>query len=214
MMSRRLVLVAAAAVLSLSLVRPALTADASTDPKAFVGRLADQALQTMLVKGLSDQERTQKFRELFVAAVDMPEISRFVLGRYWRSASAEQQQEFIRLFEDILVYTWAPRFKDYAVSINHEVVTVTPDGERGVLVESLVKRERQDPIKLMWRLRQPDGGYKVVDLAVANTWMAFTYRQEYGSVVSNQGGRIDGLLDAMRRKIAQLQADPNSARMN
>src|SRR4030081_1402869 len=39
--------------------------------------------------------------------------ARFVLGRYWRSASAEEQQEFVRLFEDYVVFVYTARLGDF-----------------------------------------------------------------------------------------------------
>lgn len=195
----------AGAALFVSPIRAAVAAD--QDPKVFIERLAADAMDVMVAKGMNDQQRTARFRQLFIGSADLPEIAKFVLGRYWRAATPDQQQEFLKLFEDILVLTWSTRFKDYAGGIQHTVTGVSPDGERGVFVESQVRREKQEPINLQWRLRQPDGGYKVVDLIVEGSSMAITYRSEYASVIQANGGRLDGLLAAMRKKIAQLQAE-------
>ncbi|MGE5503413.1 MAG: phospholipid-binding protein MlaC [Actinomycetota bacterium] len=209
---RRTVLKAALAGLFLLVSTVAAPAAAEEDAKAFVNRVANAAMETMTAKNMSDQERVAKFRTLFVANVDLPEIGRFVLGRYWRTATPEQQHEFIKLFEDIVVLTWSTRFKDYAGGMIHEVTNVTQDGERGLVVDSLVKADKQqEPIMLQWRLRQPDNGFKVVDLVVAGSSMAITYRSEYASVVQSNGGKVDGLLAAMRRKVAQLEAERASA---
>jgi phospholipid transport system substrate-binding protein len=207
MMSRRKLL--SAAVAGILMCLSALPGRAATeqDPKAFVSQLATDAMETLTAKGVPDHERAVRFRTLFVNAVDMPELSKFVLGRYWRSATPEQQQEFLKDFEDIVVLTWSTRFKDYASDLRHEVVGVSPDGERGVFVESRVSRSQQPPINLQWRLRQPDGGFKVVDLIVEGSSMAITYRSEYASVIQSNGGKIDGLLTAMRKKIADLRGD-------
>ena len=40
-------------------------------------------------------------------------MGRFVLSRYWRIATPEQQKEFLLLFEEINVLTWARRFQEY-----------------------------------------------------------------------------------------------------
>jgi phospholipid transport system substrate-binding protein len=211
MQKRRTVLKAAMAGLFLMLSTVAAPASAEQDAKAFVNGLANAAMETMTTKGVSDRERVARFRTLFVANVDLPEIGRFVLGRYWRTSTPEQQTEFLKLFEDIVVLTWATRFKDYAGGMQHEVTNVTQDGERGLFVDSVVRSEKQEPIELQWRLRQPDSGFKVVDLVVAGSSMAITYRSEYASVVQSNGGKVDGLLAAMRRKVAQLEAERASA---
>jgi phospholipid transport system substrate-binding protein len=210
MYSRRALLLSALAGVLMLFSAGGAQAANEQEAKAFVERLGQDALDTMTVKGMTDQERAARFRQLFTASVDMPEIARFVLGRYWRTASTEQQQEFLKLFEEMVVLTWAGRFKDYGGDVVHQVTNVSPDGERGVFVESVVKREKQEPIGLQWRLRQPDGAFKVVDLIVGGSSMAITYRAEYASVVQNNGGKIDGLLAAMRKKIAELQPQSGS----
>lgn len=204
MIARRFFLLAFAATALLLSSAPAAHAQQEQEAKAFVAKLANDAINVMITKGLTDEERRQRFRAIFTSGVDMPEIARFVLGRNWRTASEEQRAKFTALFEEVVVLTWANRFKDYAASVSHEVVSVASDGERGMMVESVVRRDRQAPIALMWRLRQGDS-LRVIDLMVEGTSMAITYRSEYGAVIQSNGGKLDGLLVAMEKKIAELR---------
>lgn len=209
MISRRPFLLAALGGVSL-LVAPlrfAAAETAPTDPAiTFVNRLADTAMQTMVGKGVPDSERAARFRTLFTTEVDLAEIGRRVLGRYWRTATPEQQQDFLRLFEDIVVLTWSTRFKDYGGDLRHTVIGLVDDGERGLTVTSRVERDRQQPITLQWRLKRTEGGFRVVDLIVEGSSMAVTYQSEYASVIRANGDRIDGLLSALRNKVADLQS--------
>lgn len=209
MISRRPFLLAALGGVSLLVapLRPAAAEAAPADPAvAFVNRLADTAMQTMVGKGIADSERATRFRTLFTTDVDLAEIGRRVLGRYWRIATPEQQRDFLRLFEDIVVLTWSSRFKDYGGDLRHTVVGLVDDGERGLTVTSRVERDRQQPITLQWRLKRIEGGFRVVDLIVEGSSMAVTYQSEYASVIRANGDRIDGLLSALRRKVAELQS--------
>ena len=205
MVALRAVLFAAVTGL-LAVVWPAASAIAAEqDPKVFVSHLADTAMETMTAKGIPDGERTSRFRTLFTTDVDVHEIAKFVLGRYWRGATPDQQQEFLRAFEDIIVLTWSTRFKDYGGDLRHKVTNVSHDPERGILVDSTVERDKQQPIALQWRLKHSEAGLRVIDLVVEGSSMAITYRSEYASVIQSNGGKIDGLLSAMRSKIAELQ---------
>ena len=177
-----------------------------TDPKVFISQLATKAMETMTAKGISDADRAARFRAQFTSDVDLNDIAKFVLGRYWRGATPEQQQDFLKAFEDIVVLTWSTRFKDYGGDLRHTVTNAVVDAERGVVVESKVDRDRQQPIQLQWRLKQVDSGFRVVDLVVEGSSMAITYRSEYAAVIQSNGGKVDGLLAAMRTKIAELQA--------
>jgi phospholipid transport system substrate-binding protein len=214
MISRRPFLLAALGGVSL-LVSPLrlAAAESPADPAAaFVSRLADAAMQTMVGKGVPDQERAARFRTLFTTDVDLIEIGRRVLGRYWRIATPEQQQEFLRLFEDIVVLTWSTRFKDYGGDLRHTIVGTVDDGDRGLTVSSRVERDRQQPIMLQWRLKRIEGGFRVVDLIVEGSSMAVTYQSEYASVIRAKGDQIDGLLSALRAKVSDLQSGTAAAR--
>jgi phospholipid transport system substrate-binding protein len=211
MMGRRFFLSALGGlVLGLAVSGPVGAAE--SDPKAFVSRLASSAMDIMTVKGLSDGDREAKFRSLFTSEVDIHEIARFVLGRYWRAATPEQQKDFVKQFEEILVLTWSPRFKDYGGDLKHSVTNVASEDDKNVLVDSKVERNQQPPINLQWRLRRSDAGLKVVDLVVEGSSMAITYRSEYASVIQAKGGKVDGLLDAMRAKVGELQSGGGQAK--
>ncbi|KIL97412.1 ABC-type transport system involved in resistance to organic solvents auxiliary component [Paramagnetospirillum magnetotacticum MS-1] len=181
-------------------------ASAEADPKAFVTQLAAKAMETMTAKGIPDAERAQRFRTQFTTDVDLAEIGKFVLGRHWRAATPEQQQEFLKAFEDIVVLTWATRFKDYGGDLRHLVTNAAADGERGVVVDSKVERDHQTPINLQWKLKKGEQDFRVVDLVVEGASMAITYRNEYSSVIQSNGGKVDGLLNALRTKIAEMQS--------
>lgn len=212
MISRR-TLLSALAGLAFSFAASSLAA-AEADPKAFVSQLASTAMETMTAKGIPDAERHKRFRTLFTSDVDMHELGKLVLGRHWRTASPEQQVEFLKEFEDVVVLTWATRFKDYGGDLRHVVTGSSSDGERGITVESKVERDKQQPIALQWKLRQSESGFKVVDLVVEGASMMVTYRSEYASVIQANGGKIDGLLSALRTKIAELESGQATTKAN
>src|ERR1700747_3513055 len=74
------------------------------DAVAFMNTLWDRAVEVLNNK-TDPAVREARFRELFHADFDSPGIARFVLGRYWRTASQEEQQEFVKLFE-AYVFLW------------------------------------------------------------------------------------------------------------
>ncbi|CAA7626119.1 phospholipid-binding protein MlaC [Magnetospirillum sp. SS-4] len=208
MMKRRTLLAALAGLLAPFAVPAPVWANDS-DPKAFVTNLASTAMDMMTAKGVSDQDRSARFRALFTREVDIAEIARFVLGRHWRVATTEQQQEFIRSFEDIVVFTWSNRFKDYGGDLRHIVTNVTQDGERGgFVVDSRVEREHQPPISLQWRLKPISTGLRVTDLVVEGSSMAIYYRSEYAAVIQRHNGKVEGLLSDLRAKLAELKSAP------
>jgi len=202
MLDRRSFLMGVAAVAAGVAARPAWAAP--SDAGAFIQSLAESAMNTVAVKDLADSERVNRFRTLFVDTFDLPEISRFVLGRYWRAANDAQRAEFQKLFEDIQVYTWTRRFKEYNGE-TLELGGVKGEGEADFIVDSQMKRAKLAPINVSWRVRRSGETFRILDIIVEGASMAITFRSDYGAVLSSQGGKIDGLLNVMRQKVDQLK---------
>jgi phospholipid transport system substrate-binding protein len=56
-----------------------------------------------------------------------------------------------------------------------------------------------------WRLRKRAAGYRVVDIIIEGVSMAITYRQEYSTIIQQNGG-IGGLLAQMQKQVDEMKA--------
>jgi phospholipid transport system substrate-binding protein len=198
--------VVAAVMGMLSLTAAQGHAQTADSARRFVENLSSQAITVMTGPGMTPAERLEKFRVLFISAVDMPTVGKFVLGRYWRSATPAQRQDFMAVFEDVLMHTWANRFANTSGGVKLQILDARPDAEQGARVDSVIVRERQEPISVVWRLRPAEGGWRVADLIVEGASMDSTYRDDYASVIAQNGGSIDALIQALRRKVRQMAA--------
>lgn len=199
-------LAAMALAVSTLLSAPAFAEKSPDDAKAFIQDLAQQAITTVANRNLSDKERTDNFRRLFVASFDLPQISQFVLGRYWKTATPEQQQDFVKQFQEMQVLNWTQRFKDYNGQ-NLAVVSATKD-DRGYTVDSQLNHPPAAPLPVQWKVHAGDDGKLLVgDIVVEGVSMAITQRSDYNSMLQGNGGKIDALLQALRTKTDQMRAN-------
>ena len=176
-------------------------------PADLVRQLVNQAISAIQDKQETEEQRAAKFRSLLESGFDIPRISRFVLGRYWSSATDQQRQQFTRLFEDWVVGTYATRFRDYA----GETIQVTgtrPETETtSVVLSQFSSPNGAPPAKVEWHVRKSaDSDYKIVDVAVEGVSMALTQRDEIAAVADRSGGTIDGLNQALAQKMQQGEA--------
>lgn len=184
----------------------AVRAQTPDDARRFIEATAQSAISTMADKQLSRNERDDRFRALFVQAFDITEIGRFVLSRHWRTATADQQQEFLGLFEEITVLTWARRFQDYRGE-RLETLDASKSGDHDWLVGSRIVKPDSPPNPVQWRLHQgTDGALRITDVIAEGVSMAITLRSDYASTMQANGGRMDSLLSTMRTKLDQLRA--------
>src|SRR5579863_8108620 len=111
MLSRRLVLVSGLAlVVAATPFAPALAAGAAS---AVVSDFGDHMLQMLNDPQLSPAERQKRFGALLDKDFDFATIGRFVLGRYWATATDQQKQEFAPVFRDYVVQSYSVRFGEF-----------------------------------------------------------------------------------------------------
>jgi phospholipid transport system substrate-binding protein len=178
-------------------------ADTGEDARKFVLDLTRQGIDLMANRTVADDQRREEFRRIFVSTFDLSAIGQFVLGRYWRGASPDQQKEFLQLFEDMQVLTWSKRFKGYQGE-KVEVLSSNADGADAWRVDSRLNRPNSPVIPLQWRIHQTGGAWKVIDIVVDGASMALTQRQDYGSVIQESGG-LDPMIATMKKKVDELR---------
>jgi phospholipid transport system substrate-binding protein len=188
----------AAAVLAAA---PVLAGDANPAASAFMQKLGAVAIEELTDPALPQPEREARFRRLLRERFDMAAISKFVLGRYWRSANDAQRAEFQQLFEEFIVTSYSARFGEYRGEA-FNVVGSTGDAGSGIVVHSRIDMPSSEDIRVDWRLRSVGDAFAIVDIIVEGVSMAVTQRSEFASVIQSRGG-VDGLIEALRAKNAR-----------
>lgn len=176
--------------------------DEAADAKKFIESLAEKAVKSLAAADIDTVERRKRFRELMLENFAFKRIAAWVLGRYWRRATETEQVEYLKLFEDMMVFIYADRFAKYS----GETLTVGRSevrGEGDVLVHSqIVRPDGLKPVDVAWRVSPSDGVYKVVDVMVEGLSMGLTQQKEFASVIRQNGNGIQGLLDELKKRIA------------
>jgi phospholipid transport system substrate-binding protein len=209
MIARRTFLIGATALLAVGLSGSfglfARSAAAAGDPAGFIKKLGDEALAQLVGSDITKAERAERFRKLLVANFDVPAIGKTVLGRYWKTATPEEQQDYQKLFEDFLVGNYAQRFGQYAGE-NFTTAGVREEGDGLHTVMTLIARPNGQTARLDWLMRDDGDSYKILDLKIEGISMSETHRSEFASVIQNNGGKVASLIDALRKKTAQMNA--------
>lgn len=168
--------------------------------ETFVASLAQRGIADLTGRNTGESERTRRFRTLLTENFDVPTIGRFALGRYWRVATEQERSEYMNLFGDMLVATYANRFAEYqGEQVRVTGSRTTPEGD--IIVASDVARPNQPaPNKVDWFLRRDGSTFKVVDVRVEGVSMAITQRDEFAAIIQRGGGQISALLQTMRER--------------
>lgn len=174
----------------------------AASPSALINQLVSQATALLKDKQMAEPQREAKFRNLLKAGFDIPRISRFVLGRYWRSATDQQREQFLKLFEDWIVRTYSARFRSYSGETIRVTGTRPESGATTVVLSQFISPGGAPPAKVEWHVRKTGkNDYAVVDVSVEGVSMALTERDQIAAVADRNGGTIDGLNRALQQKI-------------
>jgi phospholipid transport system substrate-binding protein len=171
---------------------------AAQDPRTFINTLGERAIQ-VLAPSVSPAQRLARFRELFSTEFDVPGIGRFVLGRYWRTATPQEQQEFLQMFQEYVARAYSARFGAFGGE-PFRVTGTRPSGAETVVSSEIVLAS--GPIGLDWYLADNGGRYKITDVYIAGISMKVTQRDEFAAVIQRSGGNVEGLLSQLRQKLA------------
>ena len=74
-----------------------------------------------------------------------------------------------------------------------------PNDDGSTIVNSTIVQPNGDHIRCDWRVEDVSG-LKITDLIVEGVSLRTTHRSDVASVIQNNGGKVAGLLDALRQK--------------
>lgn len=162
--------------------------------ESFITSLSTEGIAFLKDENLGTEQRKAAFKKLLETRFDVEKIGQFSMGRYWRSATPEQQKQYQTLFKDMLVNVYTKRFEDYQGQAL-EVGTAREEGSKDIVVSSkLVSTNGEPDVLVDWRVRPHGNTYKVIDVIVEGVSMAVTQRSDFASVIQRGGGDVAVLL--------------------
>ena len=157
----------------------------------FVSNFADQAIEILSDEGISENDKTSRFTDVVMNAIDLNLISKFVLSKTWKNSTDEQKERYLIAFKDYFINSYANKLDQYS----GEQVQIVGSEAAGkyVIVESNIVREGTDTLKinLKWRLINRDGDIKIIDLNIEGISLVIAQREEFQSFLANNDNDID-----------------------
>lgn len=140
--------------------------------------------------------------ELVVPHFDFISMSKWVLGKNWKEASAAQRTDFVEQFKTLLVRTYARALLEYSgQEVKYFPVEQKPDSNLAV-VKTELTGEGAKPFPVAYRMHQKNEVWKVVDVAVDGVSLVSTYRGSFTSQIKKEG--IDSLIQKLVTKNDRL----------
>ena len=177
-------------------VAPTARADDSKAAQAFIEKLGDDAISFLSDTSLTPDQRATKFAALFKNKFAVESIARFVAGAAWRAGTEAEQKEYIDLFTNFVVNTYAQRLSRYSgEQLKVGAARVIDDS---VVVSSEIVQKNGPPTKVDWRLRNTPDGFRILDVIIEGISMAITQRSDFAADARNGLGALIASLKKSR----------------
>jgi phospholipid transport system substrate-binding protein len=203
---------------ALRVLIPALLLLNSVGASASPGAAQELVQQTSerMLSALKSEQSTIKANPARVYALadnivlphfDFQRMSSLVLGKYWRTATPEQQAQFTQEFRNLLVRTYATAMTEYSgQQINYLPLKAAPDAS-DVTVRTEILQPGGPPVGVNYSLYQKDGTWKVYDVIIEDISLVTSYRSSFASQIKRSS--LDDLIAQLVARSKNLAtADP------
>lgn len=183
------------------------SASGEKSPMAVIKSATDRALHVLQTCGGSSPENIKARREATRAIaedyVDFEEAGKRTLGRHWKSLTPEQRTEFVRLFKDLLYFTYIGKVDTYTCG-QGELIRYDEERVEGrfALVKTRVRYQNQD-VPVEYRMIQNGDRWMVYDVVIEGVSYVSNYRSQFDSILVNRS--VNEFLDSLRQKVAELE---------
>ena len=186
-----------------SVVYPLSIVEASSSPLQVIQSGSDRGLRiiksSLFEGGPSLEQRRDEILTIVEEYFDFNEMAKRSLGRHWKDIIPEKQQEFIRLFKQLLFNTYVSRIEATAkptTSTRYDGETVE---DRFAIVKTRVASDNQPDFQIDYRLLLNGSEWKVYDVVIEGISLVGNYRQQFNSILSKES--FESLLKRLKEKV-------------
>ena len=179
-------------------------ADRLGPPEQFVAELASQVVTTLRDRSVDEAQRLERVDGLTAGAFDLDRTARIALGRYWKTAPDAERRSSQRCSRTMCSPATAA-----ASTSSPTAPSASPASPRAgerCHGRHAWSKVAPTPIRLDWRLTATESGWRVLDIVVEGVSLLVTFRNEFAAVIERSGGRLAGLLDELRHRVAAERA--------
>lgn len=141
-------------------------------------------------------ERRDQLKQILFARFDFTEMAKRALGSNWRRRTAQEQEEFVRLFTEILERAYADIIESYT---DEKIIYLNERIEGGFAdVGSKILTSRGEEYSVSYKAHLVSNEWKVYDVIAENISLVNNYRSQFNRVIANSS--YEELLRRLRDK--------------
>lgn len=164
----------------------------------------EEVLRILADKDLKQPSKANERRQMLEKVVgerfDYREMSRRALGAPWNNLSDKEKDEFVSLFQTLLVNTYADKIESYSGQGVHYINERTEKDYAEVRTKVLTGKT---DIPLDYRLLHRDSIWRVYDVVVDGVSLVNNYRGQFTKILRTSS--YADLVDQLRKKSDKIK---------
>ena len=168
--------------------------------RASVDRVLTILKNSQLKSPAKTKERREQLREVISSRFDFAEMARRSLGAQWRRLSPKEQEEFVRLYTDLLERAYIDRIEGYS---DEKFVYIRENLDKDFAeVNSRIITEKGEEFSLNYKAHLVNEEWKVYDVVVENISLVNNYRSQFSRIIANSS--YEELVRKMKEKQIEI----------
>ena len=176
-------------------------------PSAFAGAAREQVQSAIekvtailndpnLKSAAKKSERIERLRQVIFPKFDFAEMAKRSLGSNWQRRTPEEQQEFVKLFRELIENSYVENIDSY----NGEKVNIVGEKQEKdfAQVNTKIVNNKGEEFAVDYRLLQSSGDWKIYDVVIENISIVNNYRSQFNRVIVKSS--FEDLLQKLRDK--------------
>lgn len=161
------------------------------DPQELVRNTTDEittVLRSDQDKIKADPNHLLEIIDTIVAPhFDFMRMSSWVLGKYWRTAKADEKVQFSKEFRTLLVRTYAKALNDNYDKQIDMLPLRKKEGSNTVTIRTEVQQSAGFPIPINYTMYIKDDSWKIFDVSVDGISLVANYRTSFAKEIRKDG---------------------------
>ena len=171
----------------------------SQSASEFISSVTNEA-SSILSSKLTDEEKIAQLKKIGENAVDVDGVGLYTLGKHRKTLTDNQKKQYKELFRNYFLKSFSGRLVGYS-DAKIAVLSEEIKNEKYTIVNTkLIGTSDRPEVKIDWRVYTKDPENLLIrDLIIEGLSLARTQKEEFNSIIINNGNNIDALFENLNK---------------
>ena len=171
----------------------------SQSASEFISSLTNEASKVLSSK-ITDEEKIIQLKKIGESSVDIDGVGLYTLGKYRKTLNDKQKKQYKELFRNYFLKSFSGRLVGYSDAKIAVLSEEIKNEKYTIVYTKLIGTSDRPEVKIDWRVYTKDPENPLIrDLIIEGLSLARTQKEEFNSIIQNNGGNIEALFENLNK---------------